>query len=95
MVRLCSAACPKIAPPLTPVPILSKGAFEQIEVVTTTDVQEQRAIVAILEAIDRKIDQHRRKRAVLGELFKALLHKLMTGEVGVGELDFSAMGVDG
>lgn len=47
---------------------------------------EQREIVAILDAIDRKIDLHRRKRAVLEELFKALLHKLMTGEIRVGEL---------
>ena len=47
---------------------------------------EQREIVAILDAIDRKIDLHHRKRAVLEELFKALLHKLMTGEVRVGEL---------
>ena len=49
---------------------------------------EQREIVAILEAIDRKIDLHRRKRAVLDELFKTLLHKLMTGEIRVGELIF-------
>ncbi len=47
---------------------------------------EQQEIAAILEAIDRKIDLHRRKRAVLEELFRALLHKLMTGEIRVGEL---------
>ena len=41
---------------------------------------EQREIVSILNAIDRKIDLHRRKRAVLNDLFKAMLHKLMTGE---------------
>ena len=51
---------------------------------------EQREIVAILDAIDRKIDLHRRKRAVLEELFKALLHKLMTGEVRVEELGLGA-----
>ena len=44
---------------------------------------EQREIVAVLDAIDRKIDLHRRKRAVLDELFKSLLHKLMTGEIVV------------
>ena len=48
---------------------------------------EQCEIVAILEAIDRKIDLHRRKRAVLDDLFKALLHKLMTGEIRVDDLD--------
>lgn len=52
---------------------------------------EQREIVAILNAIDRRIDLHGRKCTVLEELFKALLHKLMTGEVRVEELDLSAV----
>ena len=55
-------------------------------------LDEQSEIVAILEAIDRKIDLHRRKRAVLDELFKALLHKLMTREIRVEELDLAAIG---
>ena len=71
----------------SPVPILSKGAFEQIEVVATTNIDEQKEIATILAAIDRKIDLHRRKRTVLEELFKALLHKLMTGEIRVDDLD--------
>lgn len=57
------------------------------------DPSEQREIVAILTAIDRKIDLHRRKRVVLDDLFKALLHKLMTGEIRVGDLDLSALQV--
>lgn len=52
---------------------------------------EQRDIAAILDAIDRKIALHRNKRAVLEELFKALLHKLMTGEISVSDLDLSAL----
>ena len=52
---------------------------------------EQREIVAILDAVDRKIDLHRRKCAVLEELSKALLHKLMIGEIRVGELDLAAL----
>ena len=51
------------------------------------DKEEQREIVTVLEAIDRKIDLHRRKRVGLDELFKALLRKLMTGEIKVGELE--------
>jgi type I restriction enzyme S subunit len=54
-------------------------------------LDEQREIVTILDAIDRKIELHRKKRAVLEELFKALLHKLMTGEIRVAELDLSAI----
>ncbi len=50
-----------------------------------TNPEEQCEIVTILDTIDRKIDLHRRKRAVLDDLFKVLLHKLMTGEIRVGE----------
>lgn len=57
-------------------------------------LEEQREIVAVLDAIDRKIDLHRLKRAVLDELFKALLHKLMTGEIRVTDLDLSALSPD-
>ena len=42
-------------------------------------------------AIDQKIDLHKRKRAILEELFKTLLHKLMTGEIRVADLDLSAL----
>ncbi len=54
-------------------------------------LDEQREIVAVLDAIDRKIDLHKRKRAVLEELFKSLLHKLMTGEIRVADLDLSVL----
>ena len=52
-------------------------------------LEEQRRIVAVLDAIERKVDLHGRKRAVLEELFKALLHKLMTGEIRVWELNLA------
>jgi type I restriction enzyme S subunit len=55
------------------------------------DLAEQREIVEILDAIDQKIALHKRKKAVLEELFKALLHKLMTGEIRVSDLDLSAL----
>jgi type I restriction enzyme, S subunit len=59
--------------------------------VVIPSIDEQREIVGILEAIDRKIDLHKRKKAVLEELFRALLHKLMTGEIRVADLDLSAL----
>ncbi len=49
-------------------------------------LNEQDEIVTILDTIDRKINLHRRKCAVLNDLFKALLHKLMTDEIRVGDL---------
>ena len=55
------------------------------------DAEQQSEIVSTLDAIDRKIDLHRRKRAVLDDLFKALLHKLMTGEIRVADLNLSVL----
>ena len=66
-------------------PLVTQGLINE-HCVPLPSISEQREIVAILDAIDHKINLHRRKRAVLEELFKALLHKLMTGEIGVGEL---------
>jgi len=60
------------------------------QAVPVPSLVEQREIVSILEAIDRKIDLHRRKRAVLNDLFEALLHKLMTGEIRAADLNLSA-----
>ncbi len=70
---------------------LNLNDIETFKVACPNDSTEAEEIVAILDAIDRKIDLHRRKRAVLGELFKALLHKLMTGEIRVADLDLSAL----
>jgi type I restriction enzyme, S subunit len=53
--------------------------------------EEQGEIVAIFDVIDQKIELHRNKRAILDKLFKALLHKLMTGEIRVTDLDLSAL----
>jgi type I restriction enzyme S subunit len=55
------------------------------------DLSEQQEIVGILDVIDRKIDLYRRKKAVLAALFRSLLHKLMTGEIRVADLDLSAL----
>jgi len=53
--------------------------------------REQQEIVTILDAVDRKIDLHKRKKVVLEQLFKALLNGLMTGEITVSSLDLSAL----
>lgn len=71
-------------------PALNRN-FVHDEIVSWPASAEQREIVEILDAIDRKIDLHRRKRVVLDELFKTLLHKLMTGEIRVADLDLSAL----
>ncbi|MEW6488531.1 MAG: restriction endonuclease subunit S [Thermodesulfobacteriota bacterium] len=70
---------------------LNTGTIDSLPLPLPPTLDEQREIVAILDALDRKIDLHRRKRAVLEELFKALLHKLMTGEIRVSDLDLSVL----
>ena len=70
---------------------LNTGTIDALPLPLPSTLEEQREIVAILDAIDRKIDLHRRKRAVLDNLFKTLLHKLMTGEIRVADLDLSTL----
>lgn len=70
---------------------LNLDDVETFKIPCPNDVDEADEIVAVLDAIDRKIDLHRHKRAVLDELFKALLYKLMTGEIRVADLDTSAL----
>ncbi len=48
---------------------------------------EQREIVTILDALDRKIELHKTKGTVLDKIFKSLLQKLMTGKVRIDGLD--------
>ena len=70
-------------------PKLALSRVKQIKLPLPPMLDEQQEIVTILDTIDRKIDLHQRKRAVLDDLFKALLHKLMTGEILVSDLDLT------
>ena len=72
-------------------PKLALTRLQQIALPLPPTKDEQKEIVVILDAIDRKIDLHLRKRAVLDDLFKALLHKLMTGEISVSNLNLDAI----
>lgn len=70
---------------------LNTGTIDSLPVPVPATLDEQEKIVEVLEALDRKIDLHQKKRAALEELFKSLLHKLMTGEISVSDLDLSAL----
>ncbi|MEB1529743.1 restriction endonuclease subunit S [Xanthomonas sp. WHRI 7945] len=70
---------------------LNTGTIDSLPLPLPPTLDEQREIVTILDAIDRKIALHRQKRAVLEELFQSLLHKLMKGEIRVADLDLSAL----
>jgi type I restriction enzyme S subunit len=74
-----------------PTPQLNKKNLEPVMVPVPPTLEEQREIVAILSTIDRQIGLHQRKRVVLEDLFKALLHKLMAGEIRVADVDLSVI----
>jgi type I restriction enzyme S subunit len=71
-------------------PLVTQGVVNEHSI-PLPGADEQTEIVAILDTLDRKIALHRQKRALLDELFRSLLHKLMTGEVRVSDLDMSAL----
>jgi type I restriction enzyme, S subunit len=49
--------------------------------------EEQREIVKAIEAVESKIHLHESKKTLLEELFRTLLHQLMTGQTRVNEID--------
>ena len=52
-------------------------------------LSEQRDIGATLATIDRKLIHHQNKCATLNDLFQTLLHKLMSAEIRVADLDIA------
>ena len=74
-----------------PTPQLNKKNLEPLLVPVPPVLAEQKEIVEVLDALDHKIALHRRKGAVLEGLFDSLLHKLMTNEIRVEQLNLSAL----
>lgn len=65
---------------------LNLNDVETFKVACPGDPDETKTIVTILGAIDRQIVLHQRKCAVLEELFKSLLHKILIEGLAVSEL---------
>lgn len=51
--------------------------------------EEQKKIAESIAAVDRKIEVHRRKQALLSSTFQTLLHQLTTARIRVNDLDLS------
>lgn len=58
-------------------------------------LDEQEKFVEILRTVSAKSSLHEKKRASLSDLFRTLLHQLMTGQLRVRDLDVSALPVAG
>lgn len=71
---------------------LNTGAIDALPLPLPPNKKDQSDIADILDAIDDKIDLHKKKHDALDDLFKALLHKLMTGEIRATDLDAEALG---
>ena len=85
--RLLSQTVPSAHGTMT----LNLNDVETFKVACPNDPDEAKEIVTVLHNLDRKIALHCQKRTVLEELFQSLLHKLMTGEIRVSDLDLSAL----
>jgi type I restriction enzyme S subunit len=55
------------------------------------DIKEQQEIAAAISSIDAKIDLHRHRQASLSDLFRTLLHQLMTAQIRVHDLDLAEL----
>lgn len=68
------------------VPTLNRNLVHAV-LISVPPIGEQIEIAHILKTIDQKIDLHTAKKSTLQDLFKAMLNKLMTGEIRVKDLD--------
>jgi type I restriction enzyme S subunit len=64
-------------------PVISMARIRSLHL-PLPGVEEQAAIVDTLGAVDGKLDAANRKRNAYQDLFRTLLHELMTGKVRVG-----------
>lgn len=70
---------------------LNLDIVRDLPVAFPREVEQQAEIIAVLDAIDAKSNLHKRKKIVLEEMLRVLLHKLMAGEIRVADLDLSAL----
>lgn len=57
-------------------------------------IQEQQKIASLSRTLNRKIEKEAIRKTILQRLFKTMLHKLMTGEIRVKDLELGVSHVD-
>ncbi|MCR8487039.1 MAG: restriction endonuclease subunit S [candidate division WOR-3 bacterium] len=68
------------------IPHVSKMTFENL-LIPLPPLEEQKQIAHILSTVDKKIEVEQRRKEVLKDLFKTMLHKLMSGEIRLKEVE--------
>ncbi|HPD65328.1 MAG TPA: restriction endonuclease subunit S [Bacteroidia bacterium] len=74
----------------TTIPNLSKSRLGGL-IFPKPNIEYQTQSVQLLESLDNKLEFHQKKKQTLSDLFKTLLHELMTGERRVHEIEFEKM----
>jgi type I restriction enzyme S subunit len=72
-----------------PTPQLNKKDLVPILIPLPKDIDEQREIAGAISSVDNKTSYHQQKHAILSELFRTLLHQLMTAQIRVHDLDLT------
>jgi len=68
------------------VPIVNKSSFSKFTI-SMPPLHIQQNIAGILSAVDHKIEAEENKSKALGELFRTMLHNLMTGKIRVRNME--------
>src|SRR5207247_685930 len=74
-----------------PTPQLNKKDLIPVRLPLPPTLEEQRLITTTLDAVNARLVLQRRTYASLRQLFRTLLHQLMTAKVRVRDLDLSAL----
>ncbi len=83
--QLCRPRLEQAAAKVT-LPILNKSNFENFQI-AAPERKEQEAIAGYLGILDQKLENAGQKTAQLQDLFRTLLHELMTAKTRVHELE--------
>lgn len=70
----------------TSIPVINLGILRRLPI-PLPKLEEQKQIAHILSTADKKIEVEDKGRAALEELFRTLLHKLMTGEIRLKDVE--------
>lgn len=71
----------------------NKSAVDALPTLLPTP-EEQDNIAFSLDFLSDRVNQHRAKRNTLNDLFRTLLHQLMTAQIRVDDLNLSALNLD-
>jgi type I restriction enzyme S subunit len=67
------------------IPHMNKSIYENLQI-PLPPLPEQQQIASILSAIDSRIEAEEAKKKAIDDLFKSMLHNLMTGKIRVKDL---------